>query len=308
MTQRTQICDVHIVEPDPLLRDWLASQAQSAGWTSACAADLESLSAAAVADEKPRWLMIDLDDGSPDAVKRLNEYRDSHPGVRVLIIASHIDPVRLLSWLRGGIGRVLAKPFTRGELLGALGLQDRHIESERETILTWMPSSSRIRRGVKDWFEMETVSAPGLEAWLSRWIELYLSHQVPENKLRDIRIAVGEMLGNAVEWGNRNNPESRITLCCALFPDQVIVSIEDEGKGFEPSDVPSPDENPFEVMRMRRAAGKRVGGYGLHLARKVTSDFFYNHKGNRVMLIWRFPSIKTVGAASAQPTAGKTDG
>ena len=303
--------DAHIVELDPLLRDWLAAQTTAAGWRTRCAPDIGSLddetdASDSSAGAQPRWLLVDLDESAPDSLKRLNEYREGHPGTRVLMIASHIDPVRLLAWLRSWIGRLLAKPFTRGELLGALGLQDRYIESERETILPWMPSSSKIRRGVKDWLEMETVSAPGLEAWLSRWIELYLSHHVPENKLRDIRVAVGEMLGNAVEWGNGNNPDAKIYLSCALFPDQVIITIEDEGKGFTPADVPSPDNNPFEVMRMRKAIGKRVGGYGLHLARKVSSDFFYNHKGNRVMLIWRFPPLKPNANPSRQPT-GKTD-
>jgi anti-sigma regulatory factor (Ser/Thr protein kinase) len=288
--------DVFIVESHNELRQWMSKILTSVGWD---VQSSEKWDLGNNAESAPGWLLMDADEFPGDWMKTLNDFRKDNPSTRILLAASHTDPVRLLSWLRGGIGRVLAKPFTRGELFSALGLEDRYPSPSQDTILHWMSGDSRIRRGVKDWIELETVSGPGLEAWLSRWLELYLSHRVPESLLRDIRIGVGEMLGNAIEWGNRNRRDAKIYLSCALFPDQVIIHIRDEGPGFDPGDVPEPSKNPFKVMNMRKTQGKRVGGYGLFLAKKVTSELLFNNAGNGVMLVWRFDATPAKNGVTA---------
>ncbi|MCC8165705.1 MAG: ATP-binding protein [Planctomycetes bacterium] len=44
-------------------------------------------------------------------------------------------------------------------------------------------------------------------------------------------------------------------------------------------------------MRDRQSAGKRAGGYGVFLIRKLVDDIVYNEKGNTVLLIKYLPEI-----------------
>ena len=71
---------------------------------------------------------------------------------------------------------------------------------------------------------------------------------------------------------------SPVTLEVTVGPDEVLVSVEDQGPGFVPEAVPDPtlDEN------LDKPAGR-----GLMLMRAYMASIAYNPKGNRVTLVYR---------------------
>jgi serine/threonine-protein kinase RsbW len=70
-----------------------------------------------------------------------------------------------------------------------------------------------------------------------------------DNKVRKIRTAVGESCANAIEHGNKNDPDKEILLVFHVEETKLEINISDEGKGFDIDKVPTPSiqniiENP----------------------------------------------------------------
>lgn len=64
--------------------------------------------------------------------------------------------------------------------------------------------------------------------------------ELDEKTAHRIGLAVREGVANAIKHGNREDPDKRVEVDCILAQDQVIVRIEDEGDGFDPTDLPDP--------------------------------------------------------------------
>lgn len=57
----------------------------------------------------------------------------------------------------------------------------------------------------------------------------------------DIEMALREALANAVIHGNGKNPRKRVYVTCRCYMDgQVLITVRDEGRGFDSSAVPDP--------------------------------------------------------------------
>lgn len=91
-----------------------------------------------------------------------------------------------------------------------------------------------------------------------------------------IKLALEEALANAIKHGNQCDPAKRVVVECRINSNQAAISVEDEGPGFDPGDVPDPtlDENlekPF--------------GRGVMLMRAYMNEVLFNETGNCVTLI-----------------------
>ena len=91
-----------------------------------------------------------------------------------------------------------------------------------------------------------------------------------------IRLALDEALSNAVNHGNKGDSSKKVHVEYSVSDDEVVVSITDDGPGFNPSAVPDPtlDENL-----------ERPHGRGVMLMRAYMTDVSFNPKGNCVTLV-----------------------
>ena len=64
--------------------------------------------------------------------------------------------------------------------------------------------------------------------------------------------------------------------------------------------------DPIALIENREQVGKRPGGFGIYLARKVMDSISYNEKGNCVVMVKRFP-VKTGEKKSADSMDHKTE-
>ncbi|MEM7626810.1 MAG: ATP-binding protein [Planctomycetota bacterium] len=96
-----------------------------------------------------------------------------------------------------------------------------------------------------------------------------------EQSLFAIRLALDEALTNAVRHGNGSDPTKNVTVEFSASAGKLTVSIEDEGPGFKPEDVPDPtaEENLC-----------RPHGRGVMLMKAYMTEVTYNERGNRVTL------------------------
>ena len=91
-----------------------------------------------------------------------------------------------------------------------------------------------------------------------------------------VKLALEEALANAIKHGNRSDPEKQVFLEVFVDPDGLRITIEDQGMGFDPEDVPDPtlDENL-----------EKPYGRGVMLMRAYMNEVQFNDLGNAVTMI-----------------------
>lgn len=90
-----------------------------------------------------------------------------------------------------------------------------------------------------------------------------------------ILVSVLEAVNNAIVHGNKSDETKFVNIDIILKNNILEISIEDEGKGFSPEDVPDPT-SPENV--------ERTNGRGVFLMKNLADEIQFNRKGNKVIL------------------------
>jgi serine/threonine-protein kinase RsbW len=109
------------------------------------------------------------------------------------------------------------------------------------------------------------------------WILPKLKEQnFSEDDIFAIHLALEEAFINAVNHGNRMDPEKEIKIEYSVGEGKVEISMTDEGQGFDPDAVPDPryGENLY-----------KAGGRGLLLICSYMHIVEFNELGNRVRMV-----------------------
>jgi len=101
------------------------------------------------------------------------------------------------------------------------------------------------------------------------------AHGWPEADVFAVHLAVEEAIVNAIVHGNKLDPTKKVHVACEVSAERVLVSIADEGPGFNPAAVPdcTADE------RLEAPSGR-----GVMLMRSFMTRIEYNAAGNAVVL------------------------
>jgi len=105
--------------------------------------------------------------------------------------------------------------------------------------------------------DIELVAIEGLER-LGRHLG------IADDKIGEARIIVAEAIINALEHSGAENQGVRVEF--TMTSRELVIFVEDEGKGFVPSDVRDPD-----AKAKPRTQDKR--GWGLKLMKSLSDDF-----------------------------------
>lgn len=108
------------------------------------------------------------------------------------------------------------------------------------------------------------------------------SFHYPKASLFAVRLCLHEAISNSFRHGHRDLPASTpVRLAFDATPSQIEITIEDQGPGFNPSDVPDPtlEEN------LERGSGR-----GLLLIRAYMAVAEYNPKGNVIRMVYKRPA------------------
>ena len=96
------------------------------------------------------------------------------------------------------------------------------------------------------------------------------------------QLAVDEACTNIIEHGYGGEGRGSIDLVCQVREDELVITIQDHARPFDPSGVPLPKLNATvdEV---------KVGGLGLYFMRQVMDavEFSYEGGGNKLVLVNR---------------------
>jgi len=106
---------------------------------------------------------------------------------------------------------------------------------------------------------------------------LGLRHGVPAKMRFEIRLALDEVLTNVIEYAFVDAGEHAIEVRLAVADNLVTVEIEDDGRPFNPLEVPRPDlARPVEE--------RPIGGLGVHLVRQVMNGLAYRRERGKNIL------------------------
>lgn len=93
-----------------------------------------------------------------------------------------------------------------------------------------------------------------------------------------VRVALCEALANAIQYGNRLDPEKRVHVSVQVDDDALQVLVSDEGSGFDPAAVP----DPTDPTRIDLEEGR-----GLFLIRQLMDEVWFNDRGNVICMVMR---------------------
>jgi serine/threonine-protein kinase RsbW len=97
---------------------------------------------------------------------------------------------------------------------------------------------------------------------------------VPDRVLNRVRLVVEELVVNAIRYAFPDGTAHRINVELRTEPRRVIVTLDDDGRPFDPNDAPPPPLNePWET--------RRTGGLGIYLVKKMSSELSYSRDGDR---------------------------
>ena len=91
-----------------------------------------------------------------------------------------------------------------------------------------------------------------------------------------VRLSLEEALTNAIRHGNLGDTTKKIQVRYRVDSEAVEVFIGDEGKGFDPKNVP----DPTFPDRLECPSGR-----GIMLMRAYMNEVVYNDRGNEVRLV-----------------------
>jgi serine/threonine-protein kinase RsbW len=108
-----------------------------------------------------------------------------------------------------------------------------------------------------------------------RILDLVTEHGFSEREVFGIRLSLEEAIVNAIKHGNKYDDDKVVRIAWKVHEGELFVEIEDQGNGFNPSDVPDPTA-PENL--------DRPSGRGLMLMKNFMDGVMYSEKGNFVAM------------------------
>jgi two-component system, OmpR family, response regulator len=234
----------------------------------------------AVSQRQPDLILLDLslpDIDGFEVCDRLKRDRETNL-IPIVMVTAHHDAKERAAGVRVGANGYLIKPFTPEQL-----------EAVINEALAWHDEHQQ--RGTTGEINFDIRSELTYLAQASDMLaDLFAHTPLTERHIKDLKQAVMEMGGNAIEWGHRKNAELVLRITYRIDPNCITLIIQDQGPGFDPRDLPhaASDEDPIRHLEIRNELGLREGGFGIMLARGLVDKFWYNERGNVVTMVKRF--------------------
>ena len=131
---------------------------------------------------------------------------------------------------------------------------------------------------MKTIFKKDIPSDPDLMPEVEEFVlEVAEKAGLNEDKHNNIALAVAEAISNSMKHGNKNDKSKRVFIKITVNDEKMIVTLKDEGKGFDPATIPDPTK-PENILK--------DSGRGVHIMRSLLDDLRYNFtpEGTEIIL------------------------
>ena len=103
------------------------------------------------------------------------------------------------------------------------------------------------------------------------------ANRIAADILHDLNVVLDEALNNVVTHGFPADARGEIVVRLAIQARAVVVEVVDDGRAFDPLQVPAPDL----TLPLRE---RRPGGVGIHFIRTLMDDVAYHRVDGRNVL------------------------
>ena len=136
--------------------------------------------------------------------------------------------------------------------------------------------------GIGDTFEFSVANdLCGISSAAARIDAFCVAHDLAHSISFDVTLAVDELVTNMLGYGYDDDGGHRIDIALRIEVETLTVEIADDGKAFDPLQVPEPD---FSAPLEERARS----GLGIYLVRKTMDTVTYRReKGRNVVTLTR---------------------
>lgn len=111
-----------------------------------------------------------------------------------------------------------------------------------------------------------------VEGFIENIVETF---ELKENIRGKITLSIIEAVNNSILSGNKENPEKLVKLVAVKGKERIIVTVEDEGEGFDFKNIPDPT-TPENLMK--------ATGRGLYLMIHLTDELLFAKNGAKVVM------------------------
>lgn len=103
-------------------------------------------------------------------------------------------------------------------------------------------------------------------------------YNIHEDAYGNILVAVTEAVNNAIQHGNKYNPNLKVKISYEVESDTISFVITDQGKGFDYYNLP----DPTAPENLEKPTGR-----GVFLMKHLTDQIIFSHNGSSVELFFK---------------------
>jgi serine/threonine-protein kinase RsbW len=93
-----------------------------------------------------------------------------------------------------------------------------------------------------------------------------------------IMLTLSEAATNAIVHGNKENPDKKVVITGRLSDKTLIISVQDEGNGFDPSKLPDP---------LKKENLLNEGGRGVYLIEQYADKIQFEENGTKLKMTFK---------------------
>lgn len=121
-------------------------------------------------------------------------------------------------------------------------------------------------------------SMNNIDKYIESLIETIVNQfKIPNDLYGKLNLTVTEAIINSVRWGNKEDIGKKVRITAIIKKDQFIVTIEDEGLGFDYTKI----SDPTSPANLNKESGR-----GLFLIKELTDDLIFENRGAKISLIF----------------------
>jgi len=223
-------------------------------------------------------VITDLQMSGVDGMKLLEYVRNEYPEVLVIMITAYGTIDTTVTALKKGAYNFISKPIQIHEFLEMIEKVVEKINAIKTDYL--------VHHYAEDSLNFVFPAKKEFIGGVSSHIQKALDNMGYERNMQSrmvIPFAVEEAMKNAIVHGCKENEVKKVKVSCKINNQKVIVTVEDEGDGFDTEGIP----DPTAIEQVRNDSRR-----GILLLNCYMDEVTYSEKGNKVTLL-KYRTAKT---------------
>jgi CheY-like chemotaxis protein/anti-sigma regulatory factor (Ser/Thr protein kinase) len=267
-----------VVEDDRATRVLLTQILKGEGYPVAEAKN-GALALARLREEKFDLVLLDIWMPHMNGLELLARLRAEEIGVKAIVMTSDDTPSTLLRAVREQAYHYLTKPVEPAKLIEMVG----------DALAASPVPPIEVLSALPGWVELLVPCEVGAAERIQSFMALMDAGLPPEVR-ESIGLVFHEMLMNAIEWGGKLDPNSKVRISYLRAKRMVLYRIADPGPGFKLEQlahaaVSYPTEQMVESANVRQQMGLRPGGFGILMSGQMVDELLYNEARNEVVFV-----------------------